>query len=154
MSYICILPPAELALHYLQLAFSYSWKLKTARELLSVEVWCVRLSLAFPQSKPCYDGATAATEKALGAGSRLWTLPHLLSDQHTQTGTETHTEISRLQKKHARGKKDLVTFFFSFLCKNKKTHYMPILSRKLNIHALVGSCISKLLPCPNNYSSE
>lgn len=39
-----------------------------------------------PRRKPCYDGATAVTEKALGAGSSLRTVSHLLSHQHAQTG--------------------------------------------------------------------
>lgn len=43
--------------------------------------------------KPCYDGATAVTEKALGAGCSLRTVSHLLSHQHAQTGTETPTTL-------------------------------------------------------------
>lgn len=40
--------------------------------------------------KPCHDDdAAAVAEEALGAGSRLRTVPHLLSHQHTKTGTQT-----------------------------------------------------------------
>ena len=38
--------------------------------------------------KSCYDGATAVTEKALGPGGGFRTFSHLLSHQHTQTGTD------------------------------------------------------------------
>lgn len=47
------------------------------------------------QRKPCYDGATAVTEKALGARSSLRAVSHLLSYQHTQAGTETRTRLDR-----------------------------------------------------------
>lgn len=53
--------------------------------------WTVKVAGVSPR-KPCYDGVTQVTEKALGAGSSLRTVSHLLSHQHTQTGTETHTE--------------------------------------------------------------
>lgn len=48
-------------------------------------VWTVTVST----TKPCYDGATAVTEEALGAGSSLRPVSHLLPHQHTQTGTQT-----------------------------------------------------------------
>lgn len=53
--------------------------------------------------KPCYDGATAVTEKALGAGSSLRTVSHLLSHQHTQTGTETDTTAKQMVVSSAPG---------------------------------------------------
>lgn len=41
-------------------------------------------------TKPCHDDdAAAVAEEAMGAGSRLRTVPHLLSHQHTKTGTQT-----------------------------------------------------------------
>lgn len=52
--------------------------------------WTVAVTGISPR-KPCYDGAAAVTEEALGAGSSLRTVSHLLSHQHTQTGTETLT---------------------------------------------------------------
>lgn len=51
--------------------------------------WILTVTEISPR-KPCYDGVTAVTEKALGAGSSLRTVSHLLPYQHTQTGTETH----------------------------------------------------------------
>lgn len=55
-------------------------------------LWTVTVTGISPR-KPCYDGATEVTEKALGAGSCLRTVSHLLSHQHSQTGTETLTTL-------------------------------------------------------------
>lgn len=49
-------------------------------------VWSVTLTEISPR-KPCHDGSSAVTEKALGAGSSLRAVSHILSHQHTQTGT-------------------------------------------------------------------
>lgn len=57
--------------------------------------WTVTITEISPR-KPCYDGASAVTEKALGAGSSLRTVSHLLSHQHTQTGTESHTTLKQM----------------------------------------------------------
>ncbi len=57
--------------------------------------WTVTVTGISPR-KPCYDGATAVTEEALGAGSSLRTVSHLLSHQHTQTGTKTHTTLKHM----------------------------------------------------------
>lgn len=53
-------------------------------------VWSVNLTEISPR-KPCYDGSSAVTEKALGAGSSLRAVSHILSHQHTQTGTKPPT---------------------------------------------------------------
>lgn len=52
--------------------------------------------------KPCYDGLTSVTEKALGAGSRLRTVSHLLPHQHTQTGGANHSGPHAVRSKRFR----------------------------------------------------
>lgn len=44
-------------------------------------------TVAISPKEPCYDGAAAVTEEALGAGGGLRTVSDLLSHQYTQTGT-------------------------------------------------------------------
>lgn len=58
--------------------------------------WTVTVTGVSP-GKPCYDGATAVAEKALGAGSSLRTVSHLLSHQHTKTGGANYTRPHALR---------------------------------------------------------
>lgn len=79
-----------------QIASNFS-KLKPVGKFISEEDCCSGLSPALSHEKSCYNvGATEATEEALGARGCLRIVPYLLSHQHTQTGTSTHSTSEKM----------------------------------------------------------
>lgn len=157
MSYICIFTTSWASFTLFAVSLFIFLKIEDSqRTAIRGGLMCWAVTCTSPKQAMlwwCYGGyweSAGCWESSLDSpSSTFW-------PAHSNRYRNSHWDKS-ITEKTCKRKKRSGHFLFSFLCKNKKTHYMPIRSRKLNIHALVGSCInniSKLLPCPNNYSSD